>query len=271
MSELSKLSVGIVGTGSMGGAIVTRLARSHKFKSIFCCDIDREKLKAFEKRSGVRTASSLSELCRQNDIIIIAVKPGDVPAVLAELKKDSAGRILVSIAAGVTIGTLEEMLPGGQKVVRVMPNAPALIGMGMTVLSAGTNTDEATLGTIEEIFSLIGRVLVLPERLMDAVTGLSGSGPAFVFTMIQAMTDGGVKLGLPREEALILASQTTLGAAGMILDGGDPMALRGRVASPGGTTIEGIHIMERAGFSGIVMDAIEAATLKSKKLGEKKQ
>lgn len=271
MSDLGKLTVGCVGVGSMGGAIVARLARSRRFKSILCCDTDRERLKAVEKRSGVRVASSAGELCRQSDIVIIAVKPNDVPPLLASLRDDAAGRIIVSIAAGVTIASLEEMLPRGQKVVRVMPNAPALIGMGMSVLSAGSHTDEASLGTIEAAFSLIGRVLVLPERLMDAVTALSGSGPAFVFTMIQAMADGGVKEGLPREKALVLAAQTALGAAAMILDGGDPMALRGRVASPGGTTIEGIHVMEKAGFSGIVMDAIEAAALKSKKLGEKKQ
>jgi pyrroline-5-carboxylate reductase len=138
----------------------------------------------------------------------------------------------------------------------------------MSVISPASDTDNKLLAISEEIFSYLGRVMILPEKLMDAVTAVSGSGPAYGFTLIQAMVDGGVKMGLPRDKATILAAQTILGAAKMILESkDDPITLRGKVASPGGTTIEAIHILERSGFSGILMDAIEAAKCKSEKLG----
>jgi len=145
-----------------------------------------------------------------------------------------------------------------------------MVGEGMSVLSPNDHVDEQSLLEVEQIFAKIGRVAVLPEKLMDAVTGLSGSGPAYVFTFIQALADGGVKLGIPRDKAVMLAAQTVLGSAKYVLESGeDPSTLRGRVTSPGGTTIEGIHVLERSGFSGIVMDAVEKAAQKSQKLGER--
>ncbi len=271
MSLLANISVGCIGVGNMGSAIVTGLAKSMEFKSIACYDANREKLKDIQKRMGVRSAPSVTDLCRASDIVILAVKPDTIPAVLEEIKNLCNDKILVSIAAGVSIGSMEMVMPPSQKIVRVMPNTPALVGKGMSVLSPNTHVDEASLKIVEEIFSLIGSVMVLPEKLMNAVTGLSGSGPAYVFTLIQAMADGGVKMGIPRDKSLILAAQTVAGSAEMILKTAeDPMALRGRVTSPGGTTIDAVHVLERSGFSGIVMDAIETATLKAVKMEERK-
>jgi len=182
----------------------------------------------------------------------------------------SGDTIIVSIAAGVTIAAMEQAAGGDKKLIRVMPNTPSVAGEGMSVLSPNKNIDAKALDIVENIFSQIGKVLVLSEELMDSVTGLSGSGPAYVFTFIQALTDGGVKMGIPRDKSLVLAAQTVLGSAKLVLETGeDPISLRGKVTSPGGTTIEGVHILEKKGFSGIVIDAVEAGTLKSRKLGEK--
>jgi pyrroline-5-carboxylate reductase len=163
---------------------------------------------------------------------------------------------------------MEKLLGADKKIIRAMPNTPALIGEGMTVLSPNSSLDNESLEAVKEIFQLTGNVLVLPEKHLDAVTGLSGSGPAYVFTFIQALADGGVKMGIPRKEAELLSAQTVLGAAKMVLEGGKgPVELRNSVTSPGGTTIEGLHSLEKGGFSGLVMDAVEAATKRSKNLG----
>jgi pyrroline-5-carboxylate reductase len=271
MMGLAGHTVGVIGAGNMGGAIVAGLARASGGARVRCFDPAGKKSEALARDFGADVSRSIGELAGASDIIIIAVKPDALPSVLKELKGLPAGRLLVSIVAGASTESMEKALPPAQKLVRAMPNTPALVGEGMTVLAAGAHADADSMALAEELFSHTGKTLVLPERLMDAVTGLSGSGPAFVFTMIQAMADGGVKTGIPRERALLLAAQTVLGAARMVLEtGDDPAVLRGRVASPGGTTIEGLHALERAGFSGIVMDAVEAAALKSARLGEKK-
>jgi pyrroline-5-carboxylate reductase len=179
--------------------------------------------------------------------------------------------VIISIAAGVTIGSIEAITGDKTKVIRTMPNTPAMVGEGMTVLSQNKHVDGVELATAEQIFSLLGKTAVMPEKLLNAVTAISGSGPAYGFTLIQAMADGGVKLGIPRDKAVLLAAQTLKGAAAMVLESGeDPISLRGKVTSPGGTTIAAVHVLERAGFSGIMIDAIEEASRVSEKLGEKK-
>jgi pyrroline-5-carboxylate reductase len=271
MSLLSNTSVGCIGIGNMGSAIVTGLARSMDIKSISCYDIEPDRIQDAKRKSGVRSVDSLEELCRDCEVIIIAVKPDAVPALLREMAPHITGKISVSVAAGVGLETMESLVPRAVKIARVMPNTPALVRKGMTVISPNREMDEGSLKMVEEIFSHLGAVMVLPERFMNAVTGLSGSGPAYIFTMISALADGGVKMGLPRDKALVLAAQTALGAAEMVLETGqDPMTLRAKVASPGGTTIEGLHILDRAGFSGIIMDAVEAATTRASRLSEKK-
>ncbi len=268
MSLLLNKKIGCIGAGNMGGAILSRLAGKILVDNIEVVDSDKLKTGELKEKTGIKSVQSVEELVHASDIIIIAVKPKDMDPVLDQFGNFKIEKVIISIAAGISIEKIEKKLGRDKKVIRAMPNTPALIGEGMTVLSAGANADEISLEMAMEIFSLTGKVMVLSEDLMDAVTGLSGSGPAFVFTFIQALADGGVKMGIPRDKAVILAAQTVLGSARMLMENGEePFTLRNRVASPGGTTIEGLHILENGGFSGIVMDAVEAAALKSKKLG----
>jgi pyrroline-5-carboxylate reductase len=199
--------------------------------------------------------------------VILAVKPDVIIPLVRNHAAALKQKPVISIAAGIAIASVKEALGGGT-VIRVMPNTPALIGQGMSVISADASCDGEILKTVEMIFACLGKTMQLPEKLMDAVTALSGCGPAYAFTVIQAMADGGVKLGIPRDKALVLAAQTLAGAANMALasDKG-PIELRGMVTSPGGSTIEAVHCLERAGFSGTLIDAIEAAARKSEKLG----
>ncbi|OHD69845.1 MAG: pyrroline-5-carboxylate reductase [Spirochaetes bacterium RBG_16_49_21] len=265
-----KKTIGCIGAGNIGSAILARLSKGYDPKLIQAYDIDAGKSDVLLRECGISIARSPEELAQHCAIIIIAVKPDSVPSVLESIKKKLApGKVVVSIAAGVTISSMEKILGRAAKIVRVMPNTPVLVGEGMSVLSPNGNVEDDLLKEVEQVFSKIGRVLVLPEKLIDAVTGLSGSGPAYVFTFIQALADGGVKLGIPRKASLLLAAQTVLGSARYVLEtSGDPITLRGTVASPGGATIEGIHVLERSGFAGIVMDAVEKAAAKSRKLGE---
>jgi pyrroline-5-carboxylate reductase len=268
MSVLKNLTIGCIGTGNMGSAILSGLAKNINKEKIICFDKDKTRLESIKSGLGIKISSTAIELTESSDVIILAVKPDIVHPVLLELKNNIAKKFVISVAAGISINFINGIIESPNNIVRVMPNTPALIGEGMSVISPASDTDNKLLAISEEIFSYLGRVMILPEKLMDAVTAVSGSGPAYGFTLIQAMVDGGVKMGLPRDKATILAAQTILGAAKMILESkDDPITLRGKVASPGGTTIEAIHILERSGFSGILMDAIEAAKCKSEKLG----
>ena len=267
MMKLTEMKIGVMGAGNMGGAILSRLSGKLNKDNITCFDIDRNKLESIIKNIGIRSSKSVSDLAKMSDVIIIAVKPDNVIDILKEI--DVMDKIIVSIAAGISLNTINKNLKSKNKIIRIMPNTPALIGEGMSVISPDAGIDIDTENIVREIFSCMGEVMILPEKLMDAVTALSGCGPAYGFTLIQAMIDGGVKIGIPREKALILASQTILGAAKMVINSTEePIILRGKVASPGGSTIEAIHVLEKEGFSGIIMDAIEAAKIKSEKLGK---
>jgi len=263
--------IGCIGTGNMGSAIIIRLSKSQKHYDLSAYDIDGTKLKALSEKHEINTADSEKSLVENSDIIILAVKPDSIETVLYSIKGSiNSDQIFISIAAGIKIKKIEQILGESSKIVRVMPNTPSIIGEGISVISPNKSIDDKMIKNVEEIFLNIGKVITLPEKLMDAVTGVSGSGPAYVFTFIQAMTDGAVKMGIPRDKALILASQTVLGSAKLIIDNSeDPMQLRDKVTSPGGTTISAIHVLERAGFSGIIIDAIEAAVNKSRMIGEK--
>lgn len=266
-----KKIIGCIGTGNMGSAIMLRLATGLDPALLMIYDKDTARSDTLSRGAGISVSSTPQSLASESGVVIIAVKPDAVPAVIGEIRGAlKPGAIIVSIAAGVSIAAIEVLTGSPVKIVRVMPNTPSMVGEGMSVLSPNDHVDEQSLLEVEQIFSKIGKVTVLPEKLMDAVTGLSGSGPAYVFTFIQALADGGVKLGIPRDKAIMLAAQTVLGSAKYVLESGeDPAALRGRVTSPGGTTIEGIHVLERSGFSGIVMDAVEKAAQKSQKMGER--
>jgi pyrroline-5-carboxylate reductase len=261
--------IGFIGAGNMGSAIISRLARQIPEK-IIAFDTDTDKTRALKEQWGITIAESAAEVC-SSDVAVMAVKPDALAQLLKDIRHDLGSEtIVVSIAAGVSIATIEEILGRDRKIFRVMPNTPAMAGEGMAVIAENAAAARGGRDIVEFLFTRVGRVTHMPEKSLDAVTGLSGSGPAFVFTFIQALADGGVKMGLPRDSALTLAAQTVLGSAKLVLDSGrDPITLRSSVASPGGTTIEGIHVLEKAGFAGIVMDAVEAATNKSRKLGEK--
>jgi pyrroline-5-carboxylate reductase len=178
-------------------------------------------------------------------------------------------KLVISIAAGITIGRIEKLLTGNPRVIRVMPNTPALVLAGAAGIAAGTSAGKDDLDIAQEIFNAVGRAVVVEEKLMDAVTGLSGSGPAYVFMIIDALSDAGVKAGLPRPLALELAAQTVFGSAKMVLETKEhPAKLRDMVTSPGGTTIEGLHALEKGKLRATLMNAVEAATARSRELGK---
>jgi pyrroline-5-carboxylate reductase len=201
-------------------------------------------------------------------VVVLAVKPQNMAAVLEELRALVRGdQLVISVAAGVTIGSIAQGIGHKARVIRVMPNTPALVGEGASAYSAwpGVSADDEAL--VQAFLGSVGRVVRVPESLLDAVTGLSGSGPAFVYVMIEALSDGGVRVGLPRDVATLLAAQTVLGAAKMVCETGlHPGVLKDQVASPAGTTIAGLLALERAGVRGALMDAVEAAARRSAEL-----
>jgi len=268
MTKPASSIIGCIGAGNMGGAIMSGISEFFPPDGLFVYDKDESKARRISSLYAASRAETIEDIAKICGILIIAVKPIDVPEVLQKLKPYCENKTIVSIAAGVTIHELENMLGDPQKIIRVMPNTPSLVREGMSVIAANKATDDETLEHIKEIFSKIGRVIIMSEKYMDAVTGVSGSGPAYVFTFIQAMADGAVKMGIPRKEALLLSAQTVLGAAKMALQEGiNPIELRDGVTSPGGTTIEAVHILEERGFAGIIMSAIEAAAKKSRNMG----
>jgi pyrroline-5-carboxylate reductase len=226
----------------------------------------REKFKA-----GIPTTHSNVEVVRQCDILVLAVKPQAVAGLLDEIGKEVTPRhLVISIAAGVTVKQIAEKLRPGTRIIRVMPNTPALVAAGAAGIAAGPSATHDDVALAERLFNAVGTAVVVPEHQLDAVTGLSGSGPAFVFVLIEALADGGVRMGLPRDVAQTLAAQTVAGAGFMVLETGQhPAALKDAVASPGGTTIAGLHALERAGFRAAAMDAVEAATRRAGELGKK--
>lgn len=200
--------------------------------------------------------------------MILAVKPQTLPAVVGEVAGALAGKLVISIAAGVPLRQIAERVRSEARLVRVMPNAPALLRAGVSAVALGPTVSEEDALLARRLLAAVGRVVMVTEPLMDAVTGLSGSGPAYAFLMIEALADGGVKMGLPRDVAVTLAAQTLAGAARMWIEtGAHPGGLKDRVASPGGTTIAGLHELEKGGFRSVLMKAVEAATERSKTLG----
>jgi pyrroline-5-carboxylate reductase len=260
-----KIKIGIIGTGNMGSAIIRGITSEKTKEMIIATDIDNAKLTGISREAGINITQSLDEVKNFSDIIIVSVKP-DVAVTLSSSLKDYKG-IIVSIAAGISLKTLLSQAGSDKKIIRAMPNTPVTTGAGMIVISPSEKISEDDISIVKSIFASIGAVLVMDEKYMNAVTAVSGSGPAYVFTFIQGMADAGVKLGIPRNEALILAGQTIFGSAKMFLDKlENPIFLRDKVTSPGGTTITALHVLERAGFNGIIIDAIEAAAKRSKEL-----
>lgn len=217
---------------------------------------------------GAVVAESLQEAIESADVVFICVKPHDVRAVLEEAGDTQGDPLFVSIAAGIALADLEAALGGRRRVVRVMPNTPALVGEGASAYVVGELATREDARTVELLLSSVGVVEAIPERLMDAVTGVSGSGPAYIYTVIEAMADGGVRMGLPREKALRLAAQTVRGAAAMVLETGEhPAVLRDMVTSPGGTTIAALAELEARGLRSSLIEAVRAAAVRSGELG----
>lgn len=218
--------------------------------------------------SAIRATESNREVVSCSDVLVLAVKPQSMEQVLQELLPwPSAGPLVISVAAGVRIETITATLGSSARVVRVMPNTPALLGEGAAGYCLGAGVSEADERVVRRCLESVGKAIRVPESLMDAVTGLGGSGPAFVYVIIEALSDGGVRMGLPREVATLMAAQTVAGAARMVLETGKhPGSLKDEVTSPGGTTIAGLHALERGGLRAAIMDAVEAATKRSEEL-----
>lgn len=261
--------LGVIGAGNMGSAIIRGyLASGADPQKIHVCGHHPEKLESLSEELGFRISASAAELTEKSDIILLAVKPKDAEKVLKEISPAfTADKILVSIAAGKTIRFLSDACESAEKIVRVMPNTPALVRGGMSALSRNDRVSDQDFEKVEKIFTGTGLAREVPETLMDAVTGLSGSGPAFVYLFIEALADGGVLCGLPRGQALEMAAQTVYGAARMVLETGEhPASLKDAVCSPGGTTIEGVRELEAGGLRSTVIEAVTAACEKSKAL-----
>jgi pyrroline-5-carboxylate reductase len=266
--------IAFLGTGNMAEALVKGLLRAGAATAaeLVCAEPREERRKEIAARYQVTTVVSNKEAVTAADVVLLSVKPQVIDPVLDEIAAEvGTSKLVISIAAGVPIVKLASRLPAGARIVRTMPNTPALAGAGAAALSAGPHATPDDLALAKRLLEAVGTAVVVPESLLDAVTGLSGSGPAFVYLFIEALADGGVKAGLPRAEALQLAAQTVLGAAKLVLESGEhPGRLKDQVTSPGGTTIAGVHALEKAGFRGAVIDAVEAAARRSKELGEKK-
>ena len=268
----SKLNIGFLGAGKMATALAKGFVNASLVtgKQIIASDPIRAASAAFAKETGAQTTAYNPDAAKFANVLVLAVKPDQVSGVLADIRGHfTEQHLLISIAAGVTLAKLESGLPEGSRVIRVMPNTPALVGASASAFAPGKSATAADAELVQKLLASVGVAFQVKESLLDAVTGLSGSGPAYVYQFIEALSDGGVASGLPRDVATKLAAQTVLGAAKMVLETGQhPGALKDQVTSPGGTTIEGLHELEKGKLRGTVMSAVRAATEKSKKLGQ---
>ena len=268
----TQLKIGFLGAGKMAAALARGLvnAKIVAAKQLIAADPFDAARKQFSQATGAKAVATNLPMAKAANVLILATKPDQVAAALAEISGAFTKKhLLISIAAGVTLAKLEGALPAGARVIRVMPNTPALVGAGAAGFALGKNATFADGELAKKLLSAVGVAMQVKEGLLDAVTGLSGSGPAYVYQFIEALSDGGVAAGLPRDVATKLAAQTVLGGAKMVLETGQhPGALKDQVTSPGGTTIEGLHELEKGKLRGVVMSAVRAATEKSKKLGQ---
>lgn len=264
--------IGLIGAGQMARALARGFVTRQLIapKQLIAFDPDENALREFTSGlAPARAARDNNEVIDQASVIFLAVKPQSFRAVCESLSNQStAGKLFISILAGVPLAALQRGLRT-ERVIRVMPNTPCLIGQGASAFSASPAIEERDTQLVTQLLSAVGIVFPLAEPLLDSVTGLSGSGPAYVYTMIEALSDGGVRMGLPRNVAMALAAQTVAGAAQMVLSTGEhPGVLKDRVTSPAGTTIAGLQVLERSGVRSGLIDAVEAATIRSRELGK---
>ena len=269
---LKNKQVGFLGIGNMGEALIKGLlhGRVCRPEQIICSDTRPERLKAIREAYGVKGTSHNTDVVKQSNIVILAVKPQIMKQVVVEIAKYlDFSKLVISIAAGVPLDAIESCAKKKLKLIRVMPNICVSVSEGVSAISAGKHIVREDLMIAKTIFDSVGKSLFIEEKLLDAVTGLSGSGPAYIFLIIDALADAGVKVGLSRDDALVLASQTLLGAAKMLIETGEhPGKLKDMVTSPGGTAIAGLHTLEEGGLRTTLINAVEVATQRAKILGE---
>jgi pyrroline-5-carboxylate reductase len=265
--------LGFLGAGRMATALARAWTVARRFSPdrVLASDPLVSSRDTFARETECPTIADNRTVAEHADLLVLAVKPQSMPAVLAEVRDTVTRRwpLVVSIAAGVPLSTLHEALGPSTRIIRVMPNTPCLVGASASGFTPGSHASDTDVAWVQDLLDTVGRAFRVPESLLDAVTGLSGSGPAFVYLVIEALSDGGVRVGLPRDVATALAAQTVFGAAKLVLETGQhPGALKDMVASPAGTTIAGLHELERGAVRGAFMNAVEAATRRATELGK---
>ena len=264
-------TIGFLGGGNMAEALIRGLVKGAHVPAdrVFASGPRDERMAELAGTYGIRVTADNRELARQSQILVLSIKPQIMERVLLEVAHAvQPGTLVISLAAGVTTAAIERRLPGGARVVRAMPNTPAVVGAGATAIARGAHAEPGDLDLAKFVFDAVGITVVLEESQLDAVTGLSGSGPAYIFLILEALADAGVKVGLSRRTAQKLAAQTVMGSAKLLLDtDGHPGQLKDMVTSPGGTAIAGLHTLEQGGLRTTLINAVEAATLRSRELG----
>lgn len=260
--------IAIIGVGNMGGSLAKAIAGNLKESTVFIFDKDFDKERDLIKSGCIATAKSI-DACKKADIIIIAVKPDIIPIVIDEIKDYLNDKIVISIAAGIKTTYYEELIPNS-RFIRAMPNMAVAVAEGMTTLVAGKNATNDDVKKAQEIFEATGKVVVIKENLMDAATAIAGSSPAYVFMLIESMADAAVREGLSRKTSYKLASQAVMGSAKLLLENEEhPGILKDKICSPGGTTIEAVHSLEKSGFRSAIIEAVKVCTQKSRNMSEK--
>lgn len=260
-----------LGAGNMANALIRGLLRSGEKPANITATVKREERKhELEQAHGIVVGFDNVAAAKQAEVVVLAVKPQAMDKVLTQIAPViDEKKLVISVAAGVPIAAMERRFGPGARIVRAMPNTPALVGLGATAVSGGEHATPKDLELAKKLFDAVGTTVVLDEVLLDAVTGLSGSGPAYIFLIIEALSDAGVKVGLSRHVALRLAAQTVFGSAKLLLETGEhPGTLKDQVTSPGGTAIAGLHTLEAGGLRTTLIDAVEAATERAKQLGD---
>lgn len=263
------IKIGFIGTGNMGGAILKGLLKHDDLYKLYAYEINAELADELGRQYPVSFLKSISELAEVCQVIIAAVKPVHMDDVMEQCKSYiNSTKLFITIAAGLPIKYYKNHLGNDMKIVRTMPNTPALVGEGMTIVSFGENIDKSEIDLVNDIFSCVGKVEQIPETMMNEVIALTGSSPAYVFMMIEAMADAAVRAGIPRKTSYMLAAQAVMGSAKMVLElGKHPAELKDIVCSPSGTTIEAVAVLEQKGFRNAIIEAMDECTKRAKEIG----
>ena len=270
---LTDYKLGFLGGGAMAEALIAGILKKELLpcSQITVSDISESRLTYLQGKYSIAVSNDNHVLVTGADIVILAVKPFVVEKILSEVKNSlKQDKILISIVAGLTTSYIEELITLPVPVIRVMPNTPALISAGISAVASGKFADQQAVQNSMVLFSAVGKTVLLQENLIDSVTGLSGSGPAYIYLILEALSDAGVRMGLPRDVATLLSAQTMIGAASMVIETGEHTAvLKDRVTTPGGTTVAGLFELEKAGVRSALMKAVEVATIRSQELSGK--